>query len=146
MTVAEEREELINRVLDGTVTKKQVQKEVDDLERKYGKEAFLASDFEKKEKPWDSDYYDKLGNRCLSGDDSKKLILHMVEVREYLQKQKRNKKIRIGIGVILMIIVLISIIVLIKNGHSGLSQEYSSRTNDHIQKEGLYINGNIGKH
>lgn len=118
MTAAEERIELINRMIDGTITKKQVQREVDVLEEKYGEEAFLPSDLEKKEKPWTSDYYNKLENLCLSGDASKKLILHMAEVNDYLKGKKRNKKILkilIRICVVLLIIALISIILLVKN-------------------------------
>ncbi len=111
----EARAELIRKIKDGSITTKQVQKEIDALEKQYGEYVFFETEFESKEKPWTSDYYDELKLLAMSGDGSKKLILHMAEVGEYL-RNKKGKKILllVGTGIILLIVVLTSIILYAK--------------------------------
>ena len=84
MGALEERIKLIDRILENKISKSGVEKEICRLEEEYGKEAFCVISFNKKERPWSKEYYEKLEKLSLSGESSKEYILHLVEVRDEL--------------------------------------------------------------
>ncbi|MCD8396906.1 MAG: hypothetical protein LUD12_06975 [Lachnospiraceae bacterium] len=110
MSATDESIKLIRKILNNSISEKDALKELDRLELMYGDEAFTAYDFQKKEKPWNEDYYEDLKNKCITGAGSKEFIIHLLEVREYLNQKKRNGRIFAGAAVLILVLIVICVI------------------------------------
>ena len=106
MSATDERIELIESILENKISKKQVEIKMNDIESKYGEYAFKTFTFQKEEKPWNKGYYDKLRNLSLSGAGSKEFILHLVDVRDELNKFNRMGLIPVVVIAIIVVIVV----------------------------------------
>lgn len=114
MSAIEERIRLIEKILTNKISKIGVEKEIQRLEAEYGQHAFSVISFNKKERPWSREYYEKLEQLSLSGEDSKEYILHLVEVRDELSKKGfggvttflSNHKVAVVICVVALIVVI----------------------------------------
>lgn len=107
MNAVDERVELIENILANRLTKRQVENAVKELENKYGEEAFTRFTFQKEEKPWDQEYYNKLKSLSMSGAGSKEFILHLTEVRDEANKFDAKKMVLAGIAVVAAIVAVI---------------------------------------
>lgn len=85
MAAVDDRVEIIDRILANEIKKSEVEAALADLEGEFGEEAYADDGFCPKEKPWNKDYYSELEKVSLTGVSSKKYILHLVEVRDYLR-------------------------------------------------------------
>ena len=85
MAAVDDRVEIIDKILTNQMKKKEVEASLDGLENKFGENAYVDDGFLPKEKPWNKAYYLKLEKISLTGVSSKKYILHLVEVRDYLR-------------------------------------------------------------
>ncbi len=110
MEVIDERIDLIEKIRNNEISKKQVEKEVKRLEDTYGKEAFTSFNFEKEQKPWKEDYFKKLKTLSMAGAGSKEFILHLVEVRDEIRKSAKRKFIPLFIIGLLLIAALLWVI------------------------------------
>ena len=84
MVAVDERVEIIDKILANELKKTEVEVALADLENKFGENAYVDDGFSPKEKPWNKEYYSELVKMSLTGVSSKKYILHLVEVRDYL--------------------------------------------------------------
>lgn len=107
MSAIDERIDLIEKILSNKISKKEVEVFIKEMENKYGEKAFTRFKFQKKEKPWNQDYYDKLKNLSMSGAGSKEFILHLVEVRDSINKFDKKKIIPVAIVAIVAVIIAI---------------------------------------
>lgn len=114
MSAIEERIRLIEKILTNKISKVGVEKEIQRLEAEYGQNAFSVIYFNKKERPWSREYYEKLEQLSLSGEDSKEYILHLVEVRDELANRGlggitsflRSHKVAVIICAVALIVVI----------------------------------------
>lgn len=101
----DEIRELIYKISKGKISKKEVEKEMDRLERKYGKDILFDYTPPKKAKPWSEKYLKELDNFSLTGVCSREFISHFAEVSENIYMKKRLKKIFIILGIVILIII-----------------------------------------
>lgn len=85
MAAVDERVEIIEKILANDLKKAEVEKALTELENEFGDNAYVDDGFSPKEKPWNKGYYTELEKVSLTGVSSKKYILHLVEVRDYLR-------------------------------------------------------------
>ena len=104
--IFEERTALIMEIVDGKLTEDQIKKKMSSLEDKYVSDVFRPYIFEKKNRPWTEKYYDDLREKALCGANSKEFLLHLNEVREDIEAQKKAKKIAIIAGVIIVAVII----------------------------------------
>ena len=107
MGAVEESIQLENKILSNKISKKQLVKEIESIEKKYGEDAFLPYNLVKKEKPWGKDYYNELVLLGNAGACSKEFLLHIIEVRDYL---KTRTKIIAAISALVSLVVVGAII------------------------------------
>ena len=107
MSAIDERIDLIEKILSNKISQKEVENVIKEMEKKYGEKAFTRFTFQKKAKPWNQDYYDKLKNLSMSGAGSKEFILHLVEVRESINKFDKKKIIPVAIAAVIVVIIVI---------------------------------------
>lgn len=115
MTGSEEQNNLVMKILKGEVHKTDVERELDRIEKQYGKECFNGYVVKKRPMPWGNDYLSELEILSASGAASKEFFIHMAEVSDYLHergKNKKNNKVIIAVGVIALV-VLVAIYVLL---------------------------------
>ncbi len=110
MSVTDERVNLISNIIHNKIKKKDVLKIIDEMKIKYGNKAFLVTYFDKKDKPWNADYYKKLKNLALCGASSEDFIVHLVSVRDNL---KIKKFITIALASAALIIALIILFIIL---------------------------------
>ena len=104
----DERIALIEKIIGGEIDKKGVQMEIQRIEKMYGSEAFPTFEFQKKEKPWNKEYFEELKNLCMSGAGSREFLLHLSEVRDSVSwRIKKIKNLIIGIFATVAIIGII---------------------------------------
>ena len=99
------RVEIIDKILANKMKKTDVEAALVALENEFGENAYVDDAFSPKEKPWSKDYYLELKRISLSGVSSKRFILHLVEVRDYL-----HFKVMVTIGSIISVLIIIVII------------------------------------
>lgn len=85
MAAVDERVEIIDKILANELKKSEVEEALKGLENEFGENAYMDDGFSPKEKPWNKEYYSELEKISLTGVSSKKYILHLVEVRDYLK-------------------------------------------------------------
>lgn len=85
MAAVDDRVEIIDKILSNELKKKEVEAALAELENEFGENAYADDGFLPKEKPWNKVYYSELEKISLTGVSSKKYILHLVEVRDYLR-------------------------------------------------------------
>lgn len=107
MAAVDDRVAIIDRILANEIKKSEVEAALADLESEFGEEAYADDGFCPKEKPWNKNYYSELEKVSLTGVSSKKYILHLVEVRDYL-----NAKLMAAIGGGLAVVIAIVGIIL----------------------------------
>ena len=107
MAAVDDRVEIIDRILANEIKKSEVEAALVDLESEFGEEAYADDGFCPKEKPWNKDYYLELEKVSLTGVSSKRYILHLVEVRDYL----KAKLLVIMGGVLAVVIAIVGIII-----------------------------------
>ena len=97
--------ELINKISKGEISKKEAEREIDSLERKYGKNILAYYTPPKKLKPWNEEYLKELKKFSLNGVWSKDFIVHFAEVSENIYMKKRLKKIFLILVIVLLIVI-----------------------------------------
>lgn len=105
MAAVDDRVEIIDKILTNELKKTEVEVALTELENKFGENAYVDDGFSPKEKPWNKAYYSELERISLTGVSSKKYILHLVEVRDYL---RRRLAVTIG-GIVVGIAVILGI-------------------------------------
>lgn len=110
MSVLDERIELIENICDNKISKRQVEAKIDEMERRYQEDAFTTFNFQKKEKPWDKEYYSELRKLFMSGASSKEFILHLIDVRDDINKSEKKKLISVVITIIIVILIIVFLI------------------------------------
>lgn len=85
MAAVDDRIEIIDKILANEIKKSEVEAALAKLENEFGEEAYIDDAFSPKDKPWNKEYYSELEKISLTGVSSKKYILHLVEVRDYLR-------------------------------------------------------------
>lgn len=108
MDAIQERLELINKIVRGRITQDEVKKEIVRLNKKYGENAFVNQEIEKK-KTWNRKYYEHLINLGTAGMGSEEYIMHLVEVRDSL----KCRKICGFLAAVLFVVILTIIIILV---------------------------------
>lgn len=107
MAAVDERVEIIDKILSNELKKAEVEKALAELENEFGENAYVDDGFSPKEKPWNKGYYVELEKVSLTGVSSKKFILHLVEVRDYL---KFKTMATVG-GIVSGIVIVLGIIL-----------------------------------
>lgn len=107
MAAVDERVNIIDRILSNRIKKTEVEKELERLENQYGEDAYTDDAFRPKEKPWNKTYYLELEKASMAGVSSKKFIIHLVEVRDYLQARLIATIAVIGLAIVCTIIIMI---------------------------------------
>lgn len=107
MNAVDSRVEIIDKILANEMKKTEVESALVNLENEFGENAYVDDGFSPKEKPWSKDYYLELKKISLTGVSSKKYILHLVEVRDYL----RFKLMATVGGIVACILIITGIII-----------------------------------
>lgn len=112
MTGTEEQFKLVGKISKGEIRKPEVEKELDRISKEYGDDCFNSYAVHKKPQPWDEGYLDELKILSTSGAASKDFYLHMAEVSDYLndnKKKESHKKVGFlaGIAVVVLIIIVV---------------------------------------
>ena len=114
MTNAEIKSLFVQEIIEGKISFNDVKKRIQEYEEKYGADFFADYEIEKKDKPWNEEYFNELKKKSIAMT-SKQFILHLSEVSEYVHEhethQNNNKKKAGIISVIASLIVLILILV-----------------------------------
>ena len=106
MAAVDERVEIIDKILANELKKTEIEVALVNLENKFGENAYVDDSFSPKEKPWNKGYYAELEKISLTGVSSKKYILHLVEVRDYL----RFRLITTVGGIVGVLVIILGII------------------------------------
>lgn len=91
MKAFEERQTLIKKIFEGSISLGKVKKEVERLERQYGEDIFTPLSFIPQARPWTAEYLNRLENLSLAGAGSKEFILHSAEVKQELSEERSKK-------------------------------------------------------
>lgn len=109
-------------IIEGKYSLAAAKSKMQEFEAKYGRDFFGDYEVEKKNTAWDSDYLNDLKIKCMAGMTSKQFVLHVAEVSEYVNSQKKEKNklkkyIRVGIAVLAAaaIVALLFIFCLLRN-------------------------------
>lgn len=79
---------LVEKIRKGKTTKKQAEKALNELEKKYP-DPYLPAAFEPAPKPWDKAYLEKLAGSVMYGKSSRAYILHIAEVADAVYRPVR---------------------------------------------------------
>lgn len=102
---------LESRILHGQINAKQVDREIADIEDKYGKDAFNPCRITPKEKPWTEATLKELDELFQFGAQSKECLRYMAKVSDEVFYAKRLKKmILMGVLAVLACVLLITVI------------------------------------
>ena len=110
--------ELVNDICDGKLRRNELNEIIDELE---SNSKFNKADFpEYPKENWNKKYLEQLNCEVIGGAFSKKYLLYILDVREYLDEKGKKVKIFkalsiIGIAIII-IVILIFILSLCKKG------------------------------
>lgn len=85
--------QLEKRILNGTITAHQVEREIEKIEKKYGADAFYPCKATPKEKPWSIETLQELDELFQFGAQSKECLRYMALVSDEVYHAKRLKKI-----------------------------------------------------
>lgn len=110
MGYIEEQITLVNKIVKGEIKKSQVERELERMESKYGKECFNSYPVKRKLKPWTKEYLDELEMLSCSGASSKEFYLYMSEVSDEIYTRNINKKIIITVIVAILLITVLSVV------------------------------------
>ena len=102
---------LERRILHGQINSKQVDREIEDIEAQYGKDAFNPCKVTPKEKPWTKATLQELHELFQFGAQSKECLRYMAKVSDEVYRAKRLKKmILMGILAVLVCVLLVMVI------------------------------------
>lgn len=104
---------LVDDITDFKITKAETAVRIENLKKKYGKDAFPDIHFQKEERPWRKEYLYKLKKMNITGACSEEFLLHMAEVSEEIASRK--KKVVRGIAVAVAALIIFLTGILIKN-------------------------------
>lgn len=107
-----ERIELVNKIVSGKLSRADAEAELDHLQSRYGKDAFLPYSTTRKEKPWDMAYLHELHHTFVAGAASREYISYMAEVSEYVYRRERMKRVAIAAGVGIIAVAAIAVFAL----------------------------------
>lgn len=110
MEYIDEQIQLVSKIANGEISKATVEKELDRMEQKYGRDCFNSYPVKRKPKPWTKEYLDELEILSSSGASSKEFYLYMAEVSDEIYKNRINKKTVLGIGFAIAIVLGIMIV------------------------------------
>ena len=82
MGYASDQVDLVSRIVKGELKRQEVEKELDDMESKYGKECFNSYPVKRKPKPWSMEYLLELERLSSSGASSREFYLYISEVSD----------------------------------------------------------------
>ncbi len=105
MGAADIRVDIIQKILTKKMKKKEVKEALAALETEFGENAYTDDGFSPKEKPWSEEYYLELKKMSLAGVSSKKYILHLVEVRDYLKFKLTATIVGVVVGLIVIVVI-----------------------------------------
>lgn len=109
MAAVDDRVEIIERILTNEMKKTEVKVALAKLENEFGEKAYVDDGFLPKAKPWNKEYYSELEKISLTGVSSKKYIIHLVEVRDYL----RFRLMITIVGIVAAIMIILGIIFIL---------------------------------
>lgn len=117
MSAFKKQYEMLKGIMDGKLSKGDVETAIESISKEYGDDVFTPYSIEKKEKPWSYNDLKELYDMAIVGISSKDLYLYMAEIGDYLKLQKRKKVIIISaiVGLVIATIAIIAIILLNTN-------------------------------
>lgn len=85
MDASEARSELVIGILSGKIKKPELERQIRELEDKYGSSAFTSYAFQRKPKPWSEEDYKELKKEAITGAGSKEFLLYLYEVKSSIE-------------------------------------------------------------
>ncbi len=110
MSIIDERIELFNQIIEDKASSQYVNEKLEELEHRYGKDAFLPFSISDNVELWTEKYYENLIALGYAGASSKEFFLYLVEVRDFLKQEKRKKCISFW-GVVAVVIGIIIVLL-----------------------------------
>ncbi len=116
MSGIDEQIKLVNKIVNGEISKAEVERELDRIANEFGEQCFNDYKVKRKEKPWNKKDLDELVVLNSSGASSRDFYLYMAEVSEYLNAcSKKKKLISVVIFSFLLFLAIIALVLAVKS-------------------------------
>ena len=93
----DEQINMVNDIINGKINRKQVERKIDQMIHKYGKDSFDSYPVKRKDKSeWNEEHLHELENLSNSGASSIEFYLYMAEVSDYVHSPMYKIKKKVG--------------------------------------------------
>lgn len=99
-TEISEQIELVRKIVNGELTRNEVEKELDRIAALYGEDVFDSYPIKRKPQPWTKEDLDELEVLNASGVSSRELFLYMADISDQLKGEKGKKKLTSAVNAV----------------------------------------------